>query len=220
MKVMLKKSLLIGFFGLMAVAMLQIKAAEAGVVYINGIPFFFVGSIKCASLLKALGKKDAPFTLINCDAQIEQASFRCVNNGGNADNSGSHIFDAQNATVSVSTTVSSCQLDKITGNWHCDQTIGDPVIDDALAPFIPPDTVCPNRNFSVQVQTVTQMCPTVSVFSCVNTTTGNGCNPGSPNCDCSNLQDTIVAKCDVPAGSPAGTKYHCDEIQNLTQCVF
>jgi hypothetical protein len=207
---------------LLSLTIVVLFGAEARAVTIcqNGICTFFKGSIDCRSVVGGLSKKDAPNTLVTCSAQIEQATFQCVSKGGGTGGN-SIIFDAQSASVSTAITASSCTLDKQTGKWFCSETISDTAIQDALDPFLPdPSVVCPNSKWTVTVTGVTEMCPTLSVFSCVNTVTSQGCSPGSTNCDCSNLQDTAIFRCSIAPDSPSGTKYDCNEIQNLTQCIF
>ncbi len=209
---MFKRVMIIGLIAISVVLMLGTEAKAQ----LWNVQFFW-GSIDCASLLNGLSKRAAANTLVECKILVTAFTFVCKNNGGNADPSGSHIFQPQGAVVSTLTVASQCTLDKQTGKWHCDQTISDPQLQDALGPLVDPAVFCPNANWTIDVEVVTEMDGKVTVFSCKDAA-GNACSPGTPGCACTTppgiVEDTFCADCFLPGGVPG--EYSCTELPLAT----
>src|SRR5262245_22849140 len=130
---MFKRVMMIGLVAISVVLMLGTDAKAQNIWDV----FFFWGSIDCRSLLNGLGKKAAPSTEVECIAVIKEFVGTCRNHGGNADSSGSHIFQLQTgAVVGTSIQATGCTLDKESGKWICNESITDEQLQDELGQAI------------------------------------------------------------------------------------
>jgi hypothetical protein len=195
--------------GMVAISLVLTLGTEAKAQSIWNVQFFW-GTIDCASILNGISKKAAASLLVECKILVEEVNFDCTNPAGNPKQSSSHVFRPQNASVSASTLVTLCTLEKETGKWHCDQTISNEQIENALEQDPDLADACPSGNWSIQLDAVTEMVGKVTVFSCNNLTTGNICSPGSPGCTCATMEDTFCADCSLPGG--VSGQYSCREL--------
>jgi hypothetical protein len=183
---MFKRVMMIGLVAISVVLMLGTEAKAQTIWQVRFSQSKF--SIDCASILNGLSKKASTSTLVACTVLVDEFTFRCVNKGGNSDTSNSDNFQPQDAMFSAFTVASQCTLDKVTGKWHCDQTISDAQLQTSLAPLV--DTIsCPSGSWTIDVGVVTEMDGKVSVYSCKDST-GKACSPGTPGCSCTQSPGT------------------------------
>jgi hypothetical protein len=213
---MFKRVMMIGLVALSVVLMLGIEGKAQSLWNVQ----FFWGSIDCASILNGLSKKAAASTLVECEVLVKEVSFVCRNPRGNPDQSTSHLFQPQNALVTALTVVTECILDKQTGKWHCDQTISDAQIQNALEQDPSLADACPSGNWTLQLDVVSKMEGKVTVFACKDTF-GNACQPNTAGCSCTSppgtVQDTFCGDCVLPGG--VAGQYSCTELPLATCSV-
>jgi hypothetical protein len=207
---MVKRVMMIG---LVAMSLVLTLGTEAKAQNIWNVEFFW-GTIDCESILNGISKKAAASMLVECKVLVKEVSFDCRNPAGKPNQSSSHLFRPQNTTVNALTLVTACTLEKETGKWHCDQTISNEQIENALEEDPSLADACPSENWPLQLDVVTKMVGKVTVFSCNNPTTGNVCSPGSPGCTCATVEDTFCADCFLPGG--VAGQYSCTELPPAT----